>query len=66
MNSAVAVIKPAVITSRRNTGNREDICWNVQGDDDGFEKDEGRGKLDIYSSGVQQIFFFLVFIDIRK
>lgn len=49
MNSAVAVIKPAVITSRRNTGNREDICWNVQGDDDGFEKDEGRGKLDIYS-----------------
>ena len=33
MNTAEAVIKPAVITRRRNTGNREDIIEKLNEDD---------------------------------
>ena len=33
MNSAEAVIRPAVITSRRKTGNSEDIIGKLNEDD---------------------------------
>ena len=57
MNIAEAVIRPAVITRRRNTGNSEDIIEKLDETMDGKVEDEGRGKLDIYSSGVQLFFF---------
>ena len=61
MNSAEAVIRPAVITSRRKTGNSEDIIEKLNETMDGKFEDGGRGKLDIYSLADVPAAFFLVF-----
>ena len=60
MNSAEAVIRPAVITSRRNTGNSEDIIEKLNETMDGkFEMRVVGSWIYMYSLADVQLFFFV-------